>query len=145
MKFLIDNAVSPKIAEALRKLGHDAVHVLEIGLEAASDNALIVLAAEQDRVIISIDTDFGALLAASSDAKPSIVLVRRRSGRNSQRLIDLLRQNLPPLESILSAGAIVVMEEGRNPRKAVADREQYGVTLSRAKGKDELTANKCRR
>lgn len=113
MKFLIDNALSPKIADGLRRLGHDAVHVLDIGFQTASDRAILSLALEQGRVVISIDTDFGALLAASSDRKPSVVLIRRKGGRTSERQLGLLRSNLPALESILSAGAIVVIEDGR--------------------------------
>ena len=41
MRFLVDNPVSPLVAEALRRGGHDAVHVLDYGLQAASDAIIL--------------------------------------------------------------------------------------------------------
>ena len=59
-----------------RDRGHDAAHTLELGLERAEDDALLMLAAQEDRVIVSGDTDFGALLALLRRRSPSVILFR---------------------------------------------------------------------
>jgi predicted nuclease of predicted toxin-antitoxin system len=77
MTFLIDNALSPEFADLLRRAGHNAIHdPRDVGLQRASDEAILARAAEDDAVIISADTDFGTLLATRAVAKPSVVLFR---------------------------------------------------------------------
>jgi len=41
MKFLIDNALSPHVADLLAAAGHDAVHVRTLRLHAAADIELL--------------------------------------------------------------------------------------------------------
>jgi len=69
-------------------------------------------AAETGRVLISGDTDFGELLAASNAASPSVVLFRRQGQRRAGQIADLL-MNLATVVADLEAGAVVVFDTDR--------------------------------
>ena len=66
VRLLIDANLSPKVARALGKSGPEAVHVGDVGLLAASDRSILDYAAANDLVIVSADSDFGEMLAASA-------------------------------------------------------------------------------
>ncbi len=112
MRFVVDQAVSWQVAEALTEAGHDAIHVRDIGRAKASDESIFNFAADERRIIISQDTDFGTLLVRSEGKHPSVVLLRMRDGRPEAHARIIL-QSLPEIAKDLESGAIVVIDDAR--------------------------------
>ncbi|MFN2487697.1 MAG: DUF5615 family PIN-like protein [Acidimicrobiia bacterium] len=113
MRFLVDENLSRQLPELLRANGHDAEHVSDLGLESASDPVILEKSREENRILISADTDFGTLLAESHAQLPSIILIRRTSNRRAFQLASLIEANLADLTDDLESGCVVVFDAER--------------------------------
>ena len=61
MRFLIDRCAGRRIADWLRDAGHVVVEARLLGPDPG-DRALLELAAADNRILLTIDTDFGELI-----------------------------------------------------------------------------------
>ena len=72
MKLLVDESLSARVARLLRAAGHDALHVGDLALLGAADEAVMEAAREGHRILVSADTDFGEFLAIGTHTEPSV-------------------------------------------------------------------------
>ena len=70
-------------------------------------------AATDDRIVVSADTDFGALLATRTVRKPSVIQFRGPGSRKPDALARTLLSNLAQLAEALESGSIVTFEPSR--------------------------------
>jgi predicted nuclease of predicted toxin-antitoxin system len=113
VKFLIDNAISLQVAELLRAAGQDAIHVRDRAMGEAEDEHVVALAVAEERVIVSADTDFGAMLVLRKARRPSVILFRHGSPRRATQQAESLLANLPGITEDLTHGAIAVFHRDR--------------------------------
>lgn len=113
MKLLLDANLSPRVGRLLKEAGHDAIHVADIGLLTATDPVILRAAAKEERILLTADSDFGALLALGSLASPSVLLLRSADHLRPSEQAGLIAANLPQIAEDLEKGAIVSLTRDR--------------------------------
>ena len=72
MRFLVDRCAGRRLADWLREQGHDVLEVSALGRDPG-DAALFRLAADQERVLVTIDTGFGTLIHLRAQAHAGLI------------------------------------------------------------------------
>jgi predicted nuclease of predicted toxin-antitoxin system len=113
MKFLVDMNLSPRWCSVLSAEGWDSVHWSNVGVATAPDHEVMQWALAEQRVVLTHDLDFGAMLAATRATGPSVVQVRTQDVR-PQILAPILVSLLRQYEQDLDAGALLVVDEAKS-------------------------------
>jgi predicted nuclease of predicted toxin-antitoxin system len=82
-------------------------------MQAAKDEAILRRAREEGRIVVSADTDFGALLAVQEADRPSFILFRETNLLVARDYFIALAAALPALEPELLAGCVAVFRHNR--------------------------------
>jgi predicted nuclease of predicted toxin-antitoxin system len=110
VRLLFDENVAPRLVEALSDLFPDSVHVRQIGLSSATDEAVWRHATSEGLVIVSKDSDFHqrSLLYGFP---PKVIWVR--SGNcSTDQIIRLLRSHAEDLERFATDSESSFLEIG---------------------------------
>jgi predicted nuclease of predicted toxin-antitoxin system len=110
MKLLLDQGTPRSAATILRRAGLDAVHTGETGLAEAEDSEIIRRAADESRIIVTIDADFHAQLALTQARQPSVIRVRIE-GLRAEEFSGLLQNVLNQCTDDLNAGAMISVND----------------------------------
>ena len=105
--------VARRVVEWLRANGHDAVHLREQGLKRLPDSDIFKKAAEEQRIILTVDLDFGEIIALSGTHSTGVIIFRLRNTR-TLHVIARLQKVLETSTVDLLTGAVVVVEETRH-------------------------------
>ena len=108
MKLLLDQGLPRSAAFHLRTASINAMHVGEMGLATASDAAILDVAREDQRVVVTLDADF----VLSGAIAPSVIRIRIE-GLRAERLASLLVDVLKLCEGDLGRGAMVSVTRSR--------------------------------
>ena len=104
----LDQGCPRSSAPALQEKGWDVVHVGDIGMSRATDAEIVGWAAHEQRVVVTLDSDFHALLALGGLKLPSVIRVRQE-GLSGIMLASLLLSVWPRIADALSGGAAVTI------------------------------------
>jgi predicted nuclease of predicted toxin-antitoxin system len=109
VKFLIDRCAGHRLAEWLRQEGHDVVESRERGPDPGDRQTLEWAAAEQ-RVLVTIDKDFGEFIFVGEVQHYGLV---RLPDVPAEKRIALMKELLQDHARQIAARAIVTVHGGR--------------------------------
>ncbi len=89
MRLYLDQMIGIDVAEALRNDGHDVVRNADAGLSRADDAQILQRAIGDDRVLVTLDQDFGDWAILPLERHRGVIRVRVRPA-TSQRIVDVL-------------------------------------------------------
>ena len=89
MKLLFDSCISSLVANELKKEGHDVVSAAE-WTEDPGDEAILAVALQQKRILVTLDKDFGELVFKEKLAHAGVILLRLKdeSVGNKKKVLE---------------------------------------------------------
>ena len=109
MRFIVDRCAGRRLAEWLRDGGHDVLDTRNLGPDPG-DRTLLELSASENRILITLDKDFGELIYLHGT--PHAGLIRLPEVRMAQR-IALVEEVINQHSQALEERAILTIRGGR--------------------------------
>ncbi len=110
IKILLDQGLPRSSVKILNENGWDTVHTGDVGLCRATDRQILEYARIEERMIITLDSDFHTILATENASSPSVIRVRQE-GLNGPEFAKLFINIFPKIHDALINGAMVTVTE----------------------------------
>lgn len=106
MRFLIDAQLPPALQIWLQNHGHEAAHVLNLGMAGADDWAVWKRCCDDQAILLTKDEDFVGIRRSASDGGAVIWL--RLGNATNDRLLAWLGSRWPLVLAGLAAGETII-------------------------------------
>jgi hypothetical protein len=113
MKIKLDENIGRRGLELLRLAGHDVMTVRDQNLQGARDETLFRVCAGEDRVLITLDHDFGQVLRFPPERGGGLVVLEPGARITPRSLLDRLQDFLILARERSPKGALWIVEPGR--------------------------------
>jgi predicted nuclease of predicted toxin-antitoxin system len=110
LRLLANMNISPDTVNALQKKGLDIVRVSEILPAISSDAEILDLARRENRIVVTQDLDFSALLALGGFNRPSLITIRMTVA-DPEAVTQKLLEILPEIQDMLAKGCAVSVDD----------------------------------
>ena len=110
LRFLANMNISPETVKALQEKGLDIIRVSQILPVTSSDAEILDFARRENRVVVTQDLDFSALLALGGFDRPSLITMRMRAS-DPEAITQKLLELLPEIQDMLAKGCVVSVDD----------------------------------
>ena len=110
MRFKTDENLPIEVAELMSSLGHDTLTVEDQGLGGNPDQAIAAVCESENRILVTLDTDFSDIRQYPPGSHPGII-VFRISRQDKTSILGVTRRLLQSLSDQDPTGALWIVDD----------------------------------
>jgi predicted nuclease of predicted toxin-antitoxin system len=112
MKFKVDENLPVDLADLLIAASHDATTVHSEGLQGQTDAIVASTCRREERILITLDTDFANIYAYPPRQFPGFIVLRS-TRQDKPHVLQIFQSVIPLLASESPEHKLWIVEEGR--------------------------------
>ena len=109
MRFKVDENLPKGVEQILQETGHEATTVLNQKMGGDADGRLAAIRKSENRILLTLDTDFGNILAYPPSDYPGIIVIRTKD-QSKPTVLDIVRRIAAAMEKESPQGKLWIVE-----------------------------------